>query len=632
MGALLLSIAWMVPAHGQQIPVQDGFALRAEPIGEVVRAGRWAPLRVTVLNQGDATRAEVRVEERSGGRTAVYERTVELPEAGRRDIVLLYRPGTSRAKRTVTVRTPTRQASTGFAVRQAGEDAATVGVLGKDTLGLQFLQDTTGGRIPGRVDRGVREDPRSVHTGLIEPGALPRHSAAWEGFDQLVWPAADPSGMPPDSQRALLDWVADGGHLTLFVAETVGGFRGAPLADALPHAIDRVDDHDDLAPLPWPVPTRLPVSVGDGSVSGTVLLSTGDGTPLWSIRRYGLGTVALLSFDPRQLPLTTADARTAFWRDVLHLPRPGTSITDGRLPRTLLHAPAMAERPGPPADEGVELLRAHLSDIPGVAPLPLRWLLVFSGVYLVIIGPVEWFVLKRLRRRPLTWITFPFTILVFSTVALVGTARIKGDQAVVTSVEVVDVLPGTDRWRGRTYIGVFSTANRRLTLTHDAPDSVTRPATEPGYADDVVVSAGLGPGEAAWTQETWTLGYATTRWVAPGQAAVLVEREGDGWVVHNRLDQPLRRVALYRDDRMWSTPSVAPGERRPLSDDPPDDLGVLGLTGVPDGEGVLVQDDFDGLLIAETDPLQPPVIGGLRPALQRRTVLRVPLLDPESRR
>ena len=42
-----------------------------------------------------------------------------------------------------------------------------------------------------------------------------------------------------------------------------------------------------------------------------------------------------------------------------------------------------------------------------VRKLPVEWLLLLLIVYLVVIGPLDQYWLKRIKRPMLTWITFP---------------------------------------------------------------------------------------------------------------------------------------------------------------------------------------------------------------------------------
>ncbi|MBW2255885.1 MAG: hypothetical protein JRI25_14980, partial [Deltaproteobacteria bacterium] len=280
------------------------------------------------------------------------------------------------------------------------------------------------------------------------------------------------------------------GHLFLTVTDNWRALEASPIGDMLPVRVTGLEDSDRIGDLLRKLgaepegPTTAPVaSAVLREVPGRHVMALGaigeDGRPLWVAGSYGLGTVHVLLADPRLAPLTRDISREDLWRALLWLPPSGADdawlwdddydlFTTWRwergayswyfpdysayaLPRRRLLADMDFVAPsdedfynqgeshyvlsnagwfdGNAAFVWEGQVREFLSEIPGVAPLPLSWLVAFSGLYLLVIGPVDYFVLRALNRQPLTWITFPITIAVFSAVALVGTTVVKGNQA-----------------------------------------------------------------------------------------------------------------------------------------------------------------------------------------------------------
>lgn len=652
-----------LPVRSARAQVPAEVEVLAEPVGDgVVRPDRWAAVRVRLTNHGEPTRATVALPERDGSRLTPYRRVVDLPH-GRKDVLLLYRPGTSRLKRTVQVTHPRGQAIASFRVRHAGAADATVGVFGLDPLGIQEIVGTEAPGIPGRFRRPDAVS-RTVHVGLVEPGALPRHAAAWEAFDQLVWPDPHPERVDPMSLTALAHWVADGGHLVVSLTENPSHLHATPLGPLLPLDLERsvpVDVGASGGPS-WShaLPAGMPMAVGstrpleDRTVF--TLLEDRSGRPLWTTASYGLGAITLLTFHPSLLP---DEVRPVFWRDVLRLPGaerltdPLRATRDGELLTAArpalddqLHAVPVVRPDREPWSDPTFLIQEWLTDIPGLAPLPLGWLLGFAGLYLLVIGPVDGLVLRVLRRQPLTWITFPVTIVLFSSVALVGTSWVKGDEAVVTSLTRVDLLPGTGLWRGTTRIGVFATSRTEITVAGAVEDAVAAP--EEGFVERPRVSVGLGPGRVGWSAETWTQGRASVRWIDQAPGTVRVERTADGLVLENGLPFPLADAQVREPTQppsLWEAGPVAPGQRVLLraragdADEAPLPTGVeasddateldrlrrmLGNDQAP-GEGELLLHEHDAVVFASIDPVHPPVLTGVQPRFQRATLLRVPV-------
>jgi len=477
--------------------------------------------------------------------------------------------------------------------------------------------------------------------------------------------------------------VASGGHLVLTISDTWKQVENSPLNEALP--VDLLGTRDtDLGPLlialgepqldTTPAPQVMAVPRKRPGRAVWVLAEDSESYALWSIGTYGLGTVTVMAADPTVEPLSEAD-RIRLWRRLLWLPAPATSpdlireridsariVTEQAGPAPSLRAalrawstseePCLEEHGKEELSWGVvaweRTLRERLSDIPGASPLPLSWLIGFSIVYLLVIGPGDYLVLRWMNKQPWTWVTFPITVVVFSGAALVGTAYTKGSQAVVTRVEIIDLLPGTDRWRGQTHLGVFSTRKTRLGLTSGVSDGVMGPMREAGTVYEPNVLSDEGPGQLSWRAETWTLGYAQSVWVDPGRGRFRLVETDEGLAIDNATGLDLAEVVLVRrgaDAADWESPEavnlgpLAVGERAGFASDEWS-VGTPGegdmhwawraLRESPEGLGAhLHLRSWEMAVIAiAAEPVEDVVLTGLDPIHQEFTLLRAPLGAP----
>src|SRR5208337_3627925 len=73
-------------------------------------------------------------------------------------------------------------------------------------------------------------------------------------------------------------------------------------------------------------------------------------------------------------------------------------------------------------------LRAALEQFPGVKLIPFGWVAFYIFLYILLIGPGDYFFLKKvLKRMELTWITFPTIVLTVSLLAYFAAYRLKGN-------------------------------------------------------------------------------------------------------------------------------------------------------------------------------------------------------------
>jgi hypothetical protein len=182
----------------------------------------------------------------------------------------------------------------------------------------------------------------------------------------------------------------------------------------------------------------------------------------------GFGRASLVTMDLNREPL-------ASWRD------------RGKLVRRLLEgAPSRTEQShrdsarGRVASIGYEDLtgqvRAALDDFEGITLVAFSWVAALVVLYAVLIGPVDYFVLRRASgRMERTWLTFPVLVAVFCLAAWGGVRWLRVDRLLVNRIEVVDVDAESGLTRGATWAHVYSPAMNTLDLSLSPRPAVAEP-------------------------------------------------------------------------------------------------------------------------------------------------------------
>jgi hypothetical protein len=269
---------------------------------------------------------------------------------------------------------------------------------------------------------------------------LPRRWFGYGPVSAIVGDADSLDQLEPDQITALTDWLQAGGLLVTYP----GVERAVPAGEDL-----RV-----LSPLDAPTSARPTVrrldalarAVGDRArfgaqrvwssapVPGATVV--GDSrAPLVGARRVGLGFWLAMAVDPTEDGLARSDHRKALWAWALGSSRTGMGSGTSALAR-----PFFGEQP--PVDT-----------------LPSGWALAAIGaIYVVMVGPVSFWVLRRLDRRDLAWATIPAISLAFTGAMFgVGLAARGGALA---SYETEVVAWGRDAQRGVSQLGVSVFAPR----------------------------------------------------------------------------------------------------------------------------------------------------------------------------
>lgn len=191
---------------------------------------------------------------------------------------------------------------------------------------------------------------------------------------------------------------------------------------------------------------------------------------------YGLGRVTVVGFDLDRAPFTESEDRPAFWDWVLR---------EGGASRTSVGSSDERNLPssgGGDAEDGMAVaLRRHVDTFDGVPVISFGWVAVFIALYILLIGPVEYFFLKKvLGRLELTWVTFPLIVVTVSAAAYFTAYAIKGRDLKVNKLDVVEVDPASGRVYGTTWFTVFSPRIDTYTVGVTPAEGWTAGDEEPG--------------------------------------------------------------------------------------------------------------------------------------------------------
>jgi hypothetical protein len=129
-------------------------------------------------------------------------------------------------------------------------------------------------------------------------------------------------------------------------------------------------------------------------------------------------------------------------------------------------------------------LYTYLENFEEVPVIPFSWVALFIFVYILIVGPLDYFILKKVvKRLELTWITFPTVVILVSAGAYVSAYYLKGNDLRIRKVDVVDVDMRHEKGEvvGHTWFTLFSPRIQHYTIGVDpAPGWATPGKDVPG--------------------------------------------------------------------------------------------------------------------------------------------------------
>ncbi len=355
--------------------------------------------------------------------------------------------------------------------------------------GIETMVELPGFKVPATGPNSPAVDEIVTARIDTQSGMLP---GRWIGYDAaraIVLDTNDRQALTAlDALRGqpLVDWVERGGHLVVAVGANWQIVRDsvlAPILPGLPSGQERVSSLAALENFAGSSKQITPPGTGAVMVTkleevkergGTVMAVTSN-LPLVVRGSHGFGRVTLITLDVDQKPFSDWHDRSLFWTKALDLRRPSVDPTGA--------GPGMPGRYYYVSDLSSQL-RAALEQFGGVKLIPFGWVAFFIFLYILLIGPGDYFFLKKvLKRMELTWITFPTIVLTVSLVAYYAAYVLKGNDLLVNKVDLVDIDQEAGVARGNTWISLFSPQNRDYTI-HAIPT--------PLHTDDSTTAAGSG--------------------------------------------------------------------------------------------------------------------------------------------
>ncbi|MFP6602877.1 MAG: hypothetical protein VB862_10150 [Pirellulaceae bacterium] len=109
-------------------------------------------------------------------------------------------------------------------------------------------------------------------------------------------------------------------------------------------------------------------------------------------------------------------------------------------------------------------LRAALGQFEGVTLVRFYWIVGLLAFYIVLIGPLDYWLLKKWDRFHWSWITFPSIVVGFSLLSLLMSMSFKPQQMHVNQLDIVDYDVQSSQLRGTSWAYVLSPQPRTYDL------------------------------------------------------------------------------------------------------------------------------------------------------------------------
>src|SRR5579862_6900668 len=348
-------------------------------------------------------------------------------------------PAKSRKRLSLCLLTPEGPACNIWAFAQETRSGKTLG-RGELPVRLADAQRRIVGIVGQARPGGLEDDHTSIAT--LQADELPEDWQGYSSLEALIWLDGRATELRSSAQvDALKRWISGGGRFYVARANTLN-FAGTPIADLLPVTLGAGRELDSLGDSRFP---DGPILVIENTLRKGAIRAEAHGVPLVTEASQDAGRVTFVAMDPSRAPFTGSLLAKGFWDWLLGLgpPPPPDRLEDER----------------PPAAVGSLALSQYAGRFPDVAAPEIGGLFLLIILYLVVVGPLDYLLLRWLRRLEYTWFTFPAYVVLFTMfILLVGGAFIQR-AAHQREIVVEDHYPDSGFVRRRVLSAVLAPAD-----------------------------------------------------------------------------------------------------------------------------------------------------------------------------
>ena len=556
LGGLVLAVPPPTSAQSSaQMTVRAGF----DGIGKV---GGWMPIEIEIRNDGPDIDGEIQilVTDTTASRgtytraPTLYTTPAVLPRRSHKRLTL------EAELRASGQRIQARLLDGGAVVSEQDVQLARVaagdllcGVLSRSGSAFDFLPSL---ELPPPLRRA-----RIAH---LEIADLPSRPQLLASLDCLIFDNISTVAMLQGQKDALNAWVSGGGLLVVIGGPTWQRTVSALPPELLPVKMTGLASLDSLSALGEF--GREPTADGGSWLVSQATVTDGnavleqDGVPIIVAARRGSGTVMYLAVDPTTEPLRSWSGAPSLWRYVLAHGAGGVGQTSsvsssftgwGRPPRNALVDISSLDAPSP------------------------RWLIGVLVLYAIVVGPLNYLLMRRIGRPGWSIVTIPMITLV----AAIGTFTIassgRESSFILNKVSLLRGGPQGTAY-GRTYTSVLARQPGSYTIKAGETSLITgmyfpfpRDPNVEGQGWALRVEGGPSPAVSGLQLAGSTLGtfVVDSQTTLPGRLESDLRIEGRQLVgtVTNALGAPLYDAALILDYQVTRIGDLKPGETRELT-------------------------------------------------------------------
>lgn len=504
-------------------PAVDDIVIEAEGgFGGIAKLGAWSPVTVRVSSAKRNISGEIEVEVNTyRQRRVIFSKPVELIAGIEQEVS--FEVPVFTADRDIEIRLTEKNRvlaeTTCSFKRLLSANVMQIGVLSEDGDAFNWLNGDT---VPVAVDNGVMEkinppmpagvtsvsslpltqdDYYQKHEAVVvslDYGSFPDSSKIMNGFNIFIISKYDTSLLNDLQISALEKWVEAGGLLVIGTGISwqkvynglpeslkpfsVTGIEDVQTSDIIERFTGRDADGIDLKLAKG----KLISENSKTEVKDPYVILGDDNNPVAVKYTKGKGTVVVLTFDPTVEPFASWHYKTTLMENIFKYTGAGFTSVYGN------------GYTGNYTSQSFNM-RELTANVPFDKVPPFKLMFIILGVYVIVVGPVLYIILKVKDKRDWAWGLIPLLSVLFLSFMYLFGYKTRYNTAVVNTASVIEAESGSSEASVLSAIGVFNNRRGTLTIEYNENNGIQQPFTEQdndlyaaGNANQVVAKFTIG--------------------------------------------------------------------------------------------------------------------------------------------
>lgn len=408
------------------------------------KIGFSTPVNITIKNNYKDINGEVEIRVPSSpGKYMSYVKPISLQKDAEKAVTINIPISMNRTKHVLVIYNGKEKVYEEKISTVAANNITTfIGILSDDFDSLSYINKAPSSSGMSRLSKTIKLDEKN----------FPEDIFTLNSFDIIVINDYDTSKLSKMQYDILKQWVNNGGTLLLgtgskynktlsvFKDDFITGSQGTVQEISTSKIYELATNGDSK--------NEVRIDVASISINDSNMLIQDKGVKLVQSLKKGKGAVGILAFDLAQAPFAGWNNNTAFAEKLLGIVNPELTALKNNYDM----------------QNNRYWLRNAMNQFSEMATAKTTSFYIILFIYILVVAPVSYFILKKIDKRELMWVTVPVFAVIFALVVYISGSGTRLSEITTNMISYLNIDEKGNA-STETYTGIFNTNKMKVNIS-----------------------------------------------------------------------------------------------------------------------------------------------------------------------